>query len=233
MKPVPPTSVSIMVQVFRVVFSSMPIRDFTSQGVQNNQYQRNHNNAYNRSKGRQLRLIKICLICYMLRNRNVIFFPAESAKHRACHNHGNRTAQNTGIAMTRPVIPRAQTAFSSPNFFTIVTANSGHRLRFPVSLQTWNQDQPALSDLMLFPFVYPFPYSFSRFPLPPDNCLLSESGGPFSKALLFIVIVPPWFFLPPTADKKLRAAEGFIPYIRPSWEILRAENKSSSRPWYT
>lgn len=122
MKPVPPTSVSIMVQVFRVVFSSMPIRDFTSQGVQNNQYQRNHNNAYNRSKGRQLRLIKICLICYMLRNRNVIFFPAESAKHRACHNHGNRTAQNTGIAMTRPVIPRAQTAFSSPNFFTIVTA---------------------------------------------------------------------------------------------------------------
>ena len=70
-------------------------RNHTSQGVQNNQYQRNHNNAYNRSKGRQLRLIKICLICYMLRNRNVIFFPAESAKHRACHNHGNRTAQNT------------------------------------------------------------------------------------------------------------------------------------------
>ena len=91
MKPVPPTSVSIMVQVFRVVFSSMPIRDFTSQGVQNNQYQRNHNNAYNRSKGRQLRLIKICLICYMLRNRNVIFFPAE--------------APNTGPATIMATVP--------------------------------------------------------------------------------------------------------------------------------
>ena len=91
MKPVPPTSVSIMVQVFRVVFSSMPIRDFTSQGVQNNQYQRNHNNAYNRSKGQQLRLIKICLICYILRNRNVIFFPQK--------------APNTGPATIMATVP--------------------------------------------------------------------------------------------------------------------------------
>lgn len=91
MKPVPPTSVSIMVQVFRVVFSSMPIRDFTSQEVQNNQYQRNHNNAYNRSKGQQLRLIKICLICYMLRNRNVIFFPQK--------------APNTGPATIMAAVP--------------------------------------------------------------------------------------------------------------------------------
>ena len=31
-------------------------------------------------------------------------------------------SKNTGIAITRPVIPSAQAAFSSPNFFTIVTA---------------------------------------------------------------------------------------------------------------
>ena len=30
-KPTPPTSVSMIVQVLRVVFSSMPIRDLTSQ----------------------------------------------------------------------------------------------------------------------------------------------------------------------------------------------------------
>ena len=31
-------------------------------------------------------------------------------------------SKNTGIAITRPVIPSAHAAFSSPNFFTIVTA---------------------------------------------------------------------------------------------------------------
>ncbi len=31
-------------------------------------------------------------------------------------------SKNTGMAMTRPVIPRAQAAFSSPNRFTMVTA---------------------------------------------------------------------------------------------------------------
>jgi len=31
-------------------------------------------------------------------------------------------SKNTGIEITRPVIPSAHAAFSSPNFFTIVTA---------------------------------------------------------------------------------------------------------------
>ena len=32
-------------------------------------------------------------------------------------------SKNTGIAMTSPVIPKAQAAFLSPNFFTMVTAS--------------------------------------------------------------------------------------------------------------
>ena len=32
-------------------------------------------------------------------------------------------SKKTGMAMTRPVMPRAQAAFSSPNFLTIVTAS--------------------------------------------------------------------------------------------------------------
>ena len=34
----------------------------------------------------------------------------------------NPASKKTGIATTSPVIPNAQAAFSSPNFFTIVTA---------------------------------------------------------------------------------------------------------------
>ena len=162
-------------------------------------------------------------------------------------------SKNTGIAITSPVIPRAQAAFLSPNLFTMVTA------------RVWAP--PEISRIA--PNMDPRPTSraipLSVFPIPSLTELIISSKdipeiSPIAMAPARMAIIA-WILnlmirtsritsptkAAVTSLTGLAAAASIynihtllqkfflflIPYIRPSWAIPHVRNRFWARLWYT
>ena len=70
-------------------------RDHPCHGIQNDQYQRNQDDAYDGPEIRKLGFIKVFLLCHMLRNGNHIFISADGSPYRACYDHGADPAEDS------------------------------------------------------------------------------------------------------------------------------------------